>query len=227
MKKGIVLLVSLSFIGIISLLIFENLRDTDILIRETNDDFITTQALISVNNYKNEIGKLLVKNKDDLEDILENELFSNKIPINAGNVEVNINLIKYEEMYDINTFIRGNENEKKELEELFVNNDVDYSSFNYFINNYINSLKKEDKSIKNGKQLDKIIFEFVKETNNDDIKNIRDQLGVIKTTDELNFILCDLDLDINDKKFSSRFIYDLNSSKENDIKVSDFEFIFK
>ncbi len=227
MKKGIVLLVSLFFISVISLLIFENLDKTDKLIKESNLDYVNTQALISINNYKNEIGKLLLKNKDSLDDILDSDFFSSKIPLNAGNVKINVTLEKYEDMFDLNGFIQSDENSKKKLEELFLNNGVDYGSFNYFINNYMSFLSKEDKGIKSTTQVWHLLDEYVKETNNDEIFKIKDKLGVITTTEESNMVFCRLDMDINNKLFSSQFIYDVDKLVENKIEVRDFEFNFR
>jgi len=227
MKKGIVLLVSLFFIAVISLLIFENMDNTDKLIKQSSEDYTNTQVLININNLKDEIGKLLLKNKDSLDEILENEVFSNKIPLILGNSKINISLMKYEDIYDINAFINEDESAKKLLEELFLNNGVDYGAFNYFINNYMSFLSKDDKVVKNSSQISLLVDEFVKTTNNNEIYNIIDSLGLVSTNEESNMIVCKLDININEKLFSSKFIYDVNSLVENKIEVQDFEFNFK
>lgn len=227
MKKGIVLLISLFFIAIISLLIFENMTDTDILIQERNADVANTQALVSVNNYKDEIGKLLFKNKENLDDFLNNEIFSTGIFLEMQNVKVKFNLAKYDNKYDINVLINGTPEDKNKLEELFILNGVDFDEFSYFVTNYMSQINKDDRSITTFKQLNKLISEFVKVSNNDKIEEIKDMLGFFNISEKSNFVLCNLDFEITAKKYSSHFIYDLDSSKENEIKVKDFEFIFK
>lgn len=227
MKKGVVLLISLFFVGTISLLIFENIKTTDILIKESNDDFINTQALISMRNYRDEIGKLLLKNRDNIDDLLQGSLLSDKLALDMKNIKVNIKMVKYENVYDINALLTGNEKEKRELEDFFLSRGVDFDALSYFINNYMEFLPKEEKSINSFNQLNKIISEFIKSSNTYEIEEIRDKIGFFKLSETSKFVLCNLDMDIHGKMFGSSFIYDLDSSKENDIKVKDFDFIFK
>lgn len=227
MKKGIVLLVSLFFIGTISLLIFENIKTTDILIKESNDDFINTQALISMRNYRDEIGKLLLKNRDNINDLLQSSLLSDKLALDMKNIKANVKVVKYENIYDINALISGNESQKRELEDFFLSSGVDFDALSYFVNNYMEFLPKEQKSINSFFQLNQVISEFIKSSNTYEIEEIRDKIGYFKVSETSKFVLCNLDMDIHGKMFNSSFIYDLDSSKENDIKVKDFDFIFR
>ena len=221
MKKSIILLSTLFFISTISILILDNMNNTNSLLEESNADFINTQAMLSINNYKNEIGKLLIKHKSIVE-----EKLPLSIPLNIKNISALISLKKYDRIYDINTIISNKEENNKDIKEFFSIHNIDYDSFAYFLKNYMNSMYKVNK-INSFKQIDKIIEEYKKSVDNNDIETIKDSLGFIKHTKKSNLIFCNLDLKIANKTFASEFIYDLNTIKEDDIKVRNFELTFK
>ncbi len=221
MKKSIILLSTLFFISTISILILDNMNNTNSLLEESNADFINTQAMLSINNYKNEIGKLLIKHKSIVE-----EKLPLSIPLNIKNISALISLKKYDRIYDINTIISNKEENNKDIKEFFSIHNIDYDSFAYFLKNYMNSMYKVNK-INSFKQIDKIIEEYKKSVDNNDIETIKDSLGFIKHTKKSNLIFCNLDLKIANKTFASEFIYDLNTIKEDNIKVRNFELTFK
>lgn len=227
MKKSIVLLVSLFFIGIISLLIFNNVKNVDLLISNSNDDLKNTQVLITVNNYKNEIGNYLYKNKENIDSILDSEFFSNDIPLNINELNVSVNIKKYKDIQNINLLFEKDANKKAIIENFFLSNSVEFDSFNSFVFDYLVFLSNEEKSIKNKNQLNKLIDEYIKTVNNEDINNIRDRLGTIEITEDSNFVICNLDIRYDGKFINSNFIYDLNSFKDNRVEVKDFEYTFK
>ncbi len=219
MKKSIILLSTLFFISTILVFILDNMKDTNNLLKESNIDFINTQAIISINNYKDEIGKLLIKHKN----IVEKQL-PLSIPLNIENISVLVNLKSYDRIYDINTII--NKKGNQDIKEFFSLNNIDYDSFEYFLRNYMNSMYKVTK-VTNFKQINKIIKAYTKSVDNNEIQNIQDSLGFTKYTEKSNLILCNLDIKISNKTFISEFVYDLNTIKESDIKVKDFELTFK
>ena len=221
MKKSIILLSTLFFISTISLLILDNMKNTDSLLEESNIDFIRTQAIISIDNYINEIGKLLIKHKSIVE-----EKLPLSIPFDIEGISALINLKKYGRTYDINTIISKEEAKKEDIKEFFSIHNVDYDSFAYFLKNYMNSMHKVSK-VSSFKQIDKIIEEYIKSVDNDEIYNIKDSLSFIKYTEKSNLILCNLDITIDNRIFASEFIYDLDVIKDNNIKVKNFELTFK
>ena len=71
---------------------------------------------------------LLLKNSENLDSILENEMFTNGIPLEIQHIKTNINLEKYENKYDLNIIINGNDEDKTKLEEFFLKNGVDFDA---------------------------------------------------------------------------------------------------
>jgi hypothetical protein len=183
MKKSIVLLVSLLFISALSILILKNLEETKIFIEERNHKINKIQILTSIKNTQVEISKILLENNEDIDKII-NELNSEYIPFNVKKISILIMLKDYDKV-DVNLLSKSDSKKYKEVQSLFLNNDI--SSFDTF--RYIfKSLEQEYKSntslskniINNSKQIDDIINIFIKETYDNKILNIENNLGFLK-----------------------------------------------
>lgn len=181
MKKGVVLLLTLFFMTAISALILKNLSDTDIFLEEQNYIMNNTQVLIAIKNTKNEVGKLIKKYKDSIDEALENELLQQNFSININDLNITFSLKKYNRT-NINKISVEN---SKVVQDLFLANNIfDYELFKEI---YLSKLQNTNKKIETRKQLDDIINTYIIRNNND-ILNIKDELGFISSEDlyELN-----------------------------------------
>jgi len=170
MKKSIVMLISLLFITAISALLLQNLNDTQSYITSQNYKINKVQLMALVKNAQKEASAVIKKYPDDLPD-LEN------VPLDIEGNEILFTLKEYDRK-NVNLLKEKNSKKYKNIEDLFFDNNIgDFDNFRYFFSS--------GQTVKNNKQLDNIIDNFVKETYNKNIQNIRNQLGFLDTKDKL------------------------------------------
>ena len=170
------------FISLISLLIVEHLSKSEKFIEELNYSGHIVQSQLVVYNLKKEIIKYLLKNKEDVEKILDNEIFSLPITLGYGNISVVVNISNYQYKHNIN-LLNGAKNdinttsEIVEIEELFINNGVSgFYEFKTLVRNrYISSKNL----ITSAKQFHSIIDSFIRIVRSNRINSIRDKLYFI------------------------------------------------
>ncbi len=203
-KKGIVLLITLFFITAISVLIFQNLKDTDKFIKEVSFDNSLSQIQITMGNIKDEIPKYLVKNKDNIEEILEN---SQAVPLSYGNVNLILNI----EEYIIPQFNINNLTTQDTVNEEFLNN----INYKYDFLQIVNKNKPHT----NNNQVKQTIKEYIKLKKDKNILNIAKQFTYISDKNISKLISCNYTLKVNDINSEVNFIFDLNSSKIQDFNI--------
>jgi hypothetical protein len=230
MKKAIILLSSLFFIMMLSVIILDNLTKSNDLLDVHSSEFSNTQALLLVNNLKEEIGKMLLQNKASLELMFDDETLSANLPLAIEGMKINGTLFKLEEAYDINTIFSDDPLKYKRLEAFFVQNSVDYEGFKYFALQYLQDIDNSVKTFEFKQQLNKAIQSYVKQSGFSEMNTIIEYLwffDVLKETSQVKYVLCELDFDVANNKYRSSFLYNIDELKENLIKVSEFEFTFK
>lgn len=212
MKKGVVLLLTLFFIMAISVLILKNIDDTDTFITKQNYRLNNTQILIAIKNTKNEVIKLLQKNKDYIDKDLEKESLQNDISLNIKNLKIDFRISKYDKI-DINeTKIETS----IVMQELFSDNNIfDYELFKDV---YFEKLNDKERNVETSKQVDDIINTFIIKNNSNNILKIKDQIGFLKSK---NLYLLDIKVSFNDSKAFAYYIL------ENSGKVQYFDISFK
>ncbi|PLY08327.1 MAG: hypothetical protein C0625_01710 [Arcobacter sp.] len=212
MKKGVVLLITIFFIAAFSLLILKNLDDTDIFIEKENYILNNTQVLIAIKNTKNEVSKLLVKHKNDIDKALESEVFQTLIPIKVNDLDIKFGIKKYEKI-DLNEI---NNKDSKVVEEYFVS----YNVFDYelFKDIYTEKLQFGNKKIETSKQLSDIIETFIIKSYSKEILRIKENLGFFKAE---NLYELNIDVKYNGAVASAYYIL------KNDGKVEYFDISFK
>jgi hypothetical protein len=168
MKKSIVLLISLFFIAAVSLLIIQNLKDTDSYVNEQNSKFAKTQIMFFLNNAKDEVSKILSQNEgNDIRSYLDMTY-----PIIVKDAKILVKLQEYDK-YNINLLKSKDEKDYESIKKFFVENGVyDTETFRY--------LMKDKKDIKNYKQLDELLATVTKESYDKRILDLKDYLGFIK-----------------------------------------------
>ncbi|WP_072682463.1 hypothetical protein [Arcobacter sp. LA11] len=212
MKKGVVLLITLFFITTISLLILKNLDDTDVFLEKQNYSLNNTQVLIAIKNTKNEVSKLLREHKDDIDEVLENELLQTSIPIKIDDLDIKFGIKKYEKI-DINEM---RNKDSQVIEEHFISNNVfDYELFKEI---YEEKLQIENKKVETSKQVDDIINAFIIKSYSEEILRIKEDLGFLKAE---NLYELSIEAKYNSAIASAYYIL------KNDGKVEYFDISFK
>ncbi len=219
MKKGIALITSLFFISMISLLILENIDYTELIHKENNADVINTQMLISIMDIERDIAKQLKKIKTNELNTWLDKYSKIQVPFD-NHTNVKIHFIKLENIYSINDIGKGKSVEKN-LEEFFLEADVNYYAFSSFVKDYMKDIGMR---VTNSKQVNKIINDYKKSTRYEDIIKIENKLDFFNVTENDFFILCKIEFNIEGKEVETQFVYDKNNEK---IKGETFEVIFK
>ncbi len=217
-KKAIVLFISLMFILAISALIVKNLADTEKYIDESNKDIATVKSVLVVKNLKEEFLNYFVKHINDIDELLENKPFSDKLVLEYDNIKANITFEKYEEKFDVNVLIEKEESKYKNIEDLFADNNV--SDF-YIFKELVIKNNKIYGSIENTAQLNFIINEFKTQSGNSQIKEIQKFLSYISINEDQQLLLCNMDINISNEIINSEFIYDITNK---DIKGFNIAF---
>lgn len=211
MKKGVVLLITLFFITAISILVLKNLDDTDTILEKQNYTLNNTQVLIAIKNVQSEVGRLILENKENVDDALEDDIFETPLPINIEDLDIKFSVKKYERT-DINDI---NKKDSKTVQNLFLDNDIfDYSDFEEI---YKEKLLASNQKVETTKQVDDIINTFIMRTENQRIYSIVDELGFF--SDESLY-----ELDINTKYLGSNASAYYILDKEGKVKYFDISF---
>lgn len=168
MKKSIVLLISLFFIAAVSLLIIQNLKDTDSYISEQNSKFAKTQIMFLINNTKDEISKTLSQNQgNDISSYLDVDY-----PLVVKDAKITVKLQEYDK-YNINLLKSKEKKDYESIKKFFVENGVyDIETFIYLMN--------EQEDINNYKQLNELLLNVKNQSYDKRILDLKDYLGFIK-----------------------------------------------
>lgn len=220
MKKSIVLLISLLFIAVISLLILKNLQDTDSYLAEQNAKFTKTQIMFYINNAKDEISNILSKKLD--EDILK-EYIGVEYPILVQDAKISIKLEEYDK-YNINLLNEKDDKKYEYLKDFLQRNEI-YDIYT------LQAILKENDNIKNNKQLDNLFEKFEKESYNIDISKVKDYIGfmdydkkeITQNEKEKEILFYELFVNVDYLKQFAKAYYILNKNGG----VEYFEFSFK
>lgn len=211
MKKGVVLLITLSFIIMISLLVLKNLDDTDTILEKQNYILNNTQVLIAIKNIQEEVGRLILENKDNVDSALDNDIFQTPVSINIEDLQIEFNVKKYDRI-NINDI---NVKDSKTIQNLFSSYDIfDYADFEDI---YKDKLTITDQNVETTKQVDDIINSFILLTENQDIYKIVNELGFL--SEESLY-----ELDINTQYLGSSAIAYYILDKEGKVKYIDISF---
>lgn len=168
MKKSIVLLISLFFIAAVSLLIIQNLKDTDSYLSEQNSKFAKTQIMFLINNTKDEISKTLSQNQgNDISSYLDVDY-----PVVVKDAKITVKLQEYDK-YNINLLKSKEKKDYESIKKFFVENGVyDIETFIYLMN--------EQEDINNYKQLNELLLNVKNQSYDKRILDLKDYLGFIK-----------------------------------------------
>ncbi|MCK5111100.1 MAG: hypothetical protein KAQ94_06235 [Arcobacteraceae bacterium] len=206
-KKSIVLLITLFFISAISILILQNLKDTEQFLDELSSGSSLSQIQITIDNVREEVPKYLNKNKDDIDEILNN---TQVVALQVGNVDILLNI----EDYSLTQFNINNLTTKMTSSEDFTNN----INYKYDFLEIVNEHKKEG-NYTNTHQIQQTIKEYIKLTKDKDILNIKDEFTYLKDINGTKLIQCNYSIKVNEESCDVSFIFDLSSSTVKDFNI--------
>jgi len=211
-KKGVVLLITLFFITAISILILKNLDDSNQFIKEVSHDTALTQINITNKNVQDEVIKLVNKYKDNIDELLE--IASAGIPFDYGNINLIIKLENYIEkdcnLNDIKNL--------KDLDNKCESISTDYISYPYDFIEVLNRYKPKE-GLKNQKQIEFVIDKYILSSRDDKIHMAKDNFGFLTIAQNQDnesisrYLKCSYDININNIKATSSFIFKLGLRK--------------
>jgi len=194
MKKSIVLLITMLFISAISLLVMDNLKDSDKFITNSQNSANFTQTNISIKN----INDVLIKQINKVNDDELDELFSYVELLNSksiGNVYIS-NLSP--EILDISSFYNIKQ-DYTNTSDIYLIENIDYRYDLYSIS--------KDKNITNKRQLEYVVNEYINLTKDEKILNVLNSDKFLANYDKYKegnssrtFISCNYDIQVNNMK---------------------------
>lgn len=210
-KKSIILLITLVFITMISILVLKNLEDTDQFLAEISHDTNLVQLNILDQNIKEEVTSLTTSYKDNIDDVLE--ITSMGVPFDFGNISTIVTLDRYTPSDCYLKVI-------KTVEELSTNCEdiIDNILYPYEFIEVLTQFKPNNKD-----QLDYFLKQYINKTRDNKVLEIKDQFGFFKSSNENNdteYLRCEYKASINDINASGEFIYKLGTKDIISFEVS-------
>lgn len=211
-KQGIILLITLFFISAISVLILQNLEDSESFINELSYDSQLAQLKITSNNVQEQIISIVNKNQEYIDDILEQ---APTLPLAYGNINLIISLDYF------NTDENCNVNALKTQEDIvsLCGEDISYKIEDKYT--FVNTIK--DYNITSEQQLLYVINQYKREVNDNQIDSIKDQfsyLSLDSNDTESTYLKCDFEINLeNNISAKSFFVFKVGSTN---ILNSDF-----
>ena len=211
MKKSIVLLISLLFISILSLLIIKNLDDTNTYVEEQNIKLNKIQIVSLFTNAKLAAFDVIKKYKNELDD-------EKLVPFSINNIDIVFSLVEYNRK-DINLF-NDKKNRDRLLEDIFISKDInDFELFKVVFDGIKEKFFKKT-MVNNNKQLDAIINAYLNNSYSKNKNEIKSEFGFFPLSKEEK--IYELTLSINYLNNKSKAYYILDEKK-----VRYFEISFK
>jgi len=204
-KKGIVLLLTLFFISAISVLILQNLDDSESFIKEITYDTQLIQLKITQKNIENELITLINKNKENIIKTLDKGDEISFLPLSFKNIDVFIGLSEY---FDNQCNLNKIENEN-DLRILCDDGDVFVSIVD--MSTFLRNLK-EYSPITSEQQLLYVIEQYEKKSRDDSLRLMRDRFSYLTTDENERYLQCDFEIRLVDGITSTgQFIFKIGS----------------
>ena len=203
MKKSVVLFISLLFISALSLLIVQNLDDTNTYIEEQNIKLNKIQVLSLFSSAKDAAFKVINRYEDDLEE-------EKALPFTINDINIAFSLLEYNKP-DINAIYNDNE-ESKKLENIFLSNDInDFDLFKEVYDDYKNEFsstigKKKVFEINNNKQVNDIINTYINRSYSQNKNNIKNKIGFFTKDDKSKRYVLKLYIDYLNNRSKAYYI---------------------
>lgn len=213
MKKGIILLITLSFITVISLFVLKNLSDTDKLLKEVSLDSSLIQFKITHTNIQKELTKIISQYIDEeqaIDKILE--LTSEDIILNYGDMDIVFKLESYGSDLECNlNEITDTQSLFKHCSEETIANISYQDDFLFLLSEY----KKNYENFNSKEQIDYFLKEYIRVSNDDKIITVQSAFNHFKAELDVNgnpkeYLKCSYTLSKSIKAMGE-FIFEKNS----------------
>lgn len=204
MKKGIILLTTLLFIAVLSILVIDNLNKTDKYLKNQNYKLSTTQVLISISDIQKQFTKLVQENKSLIDEQLAEG--SVEIPFYLHDIDMKIILSIYDKK-NIN-YIADVSKQIEIKKFLELNGIYDYSVLEEVYKEKTTLVRNN--IVSSDKQLDVIMNIFSKRVYSKDILTIQDQFGFSSSA---RYQL-DIEIEYNDIKAEGKYYLNENGKVE-------------
>lgn len=216
MKSAIILFTTISFVMTITLLIMQIINNNEKLITVDSKTTIDTQALLIINDLKNEIGKQLINKKDQIYELVDKDNY-----IEYKNIQVKFYIKEFLNPFNLNDFLKDKDlsNVKKYFEE----NELDFEEFKFFIDDYFSSYDSKKIKLESNSQVEKILFRFSNQEKISSTKNLVNKFTYFNIGKNDQYFVCNVFIKIDQTIYRSDFIYNLKELNEKSIKVRDFE----
>jgi hypothetical protein len=204
------------FISAISILIMQNLKDSESFLKVVNSGLNLTQTQVTIKNINYEIMKFFKDKKEDIDDIID------KIPKNIPFTLKDDIIIQLQiEQFNPENYIFIDDiNQSLPPEEFEVNVDYKYRFFEI--------LKKNKKLLSNHKftnqkQLNNMIQEYITDTSDTRILNIKDKFayGSFENNESVKYLKCKYKVSVSDIKSVVNMIFEVGKTSP-----INFEFYF-
>ena len=147
------LLITLSFISVISLLILKNLEDSEQYVRDNNAEYVDTQVFLLIKNFQRELLKAF--ERDTVYDtFVENGQECTPMLLTLKDNASHLNICKYQDKININNFFKKSDSFIEQTSSMFDE---------YYLNIYtfVSVVKRSEfKNINSSKELDELFLLF-------------------------------------------------------------------
>jgi hypothetical protein len=192
----------------ISALVVKNLQDTEDFIDMSQTTTSLTQTNITIKNVEKEILTLLKKHQNNLDFLFEQ--IPDTLPLSFANIDLFISIKELQK--DTNYYNLSDKNLPNNIDVDF-NENINYT-YDFF------ELTK-DKNITNFRQIDSIVQDYIKLTQDSKILNIKDKFLFEDYNESNRYIFCDYTIDISSTKSKVNMIIEV---KESQTKTVYFDF---
>jgi DNA polymerase III delta prime subunit len=207
-KRGVVLLITILFIAAMSVLVLQNLDDSEEFIKNIDIPTSLKQTQISIENINEELSSLLNKNKDNIDDILDQ--IPELIPVQFEDSFISIEISRYltDDLYNLNDV-----NLSQNLNEDFNLHVNDTYSFFNILNEKKKLLMKNE--ITSNRQIDEVINEYISLSDDNKILTIKDKFTYLSFDQNASqiYVSCRYDLNIQNIQSSVNTIFQVGSKK--------------
>jgi hypothetical protein len=215
-KKAMTLLITLSFISVISILILKNLDQSEKYVTNSNAEYANTQIFLLAKNFQTELLKAF-KNESVYDVFTKNENDCTPMPFQFGNILSTLTICKYEDKIDINSFFTKNDSFIEQTTSIF-------DEYNSNIYTFVSVVKRSEfKSINSSKELDELFLLFEKEVGyneNSNILELKNRFSFLSKNSQSKLVRIFLDFKEENKTYKAEFLLD---TANNNQRILDFE----
>lgn len=221
-KKAMTLLITISFIAVISIFILKNLDTSENYVTTSNLGYGNTQVFLLIKNFQRELLKAF-ENESIYDIFTENAHDCSPMIFDFKNNVSLLMICKYEDKININNFFKKNDAFIEQTASVF-------DEYNSNIYTFVNVVKRSEfKSINSSKELDELFLLFEDELGyipyeNNYISELKNRFSFLTINEKSKMVKIFLELDQNNKIYNVHFLLDTANKKQ---RILDFELTYK